>query len=356
MDFDLIIGGGTVYDGSGTDGSLADVGVAGDRIQAVGDLSQAVARRRIDATGLAVCPGFVDPHTHCHVDVDKGILHCDNLLRQGITTVISGNCGASGWPVAEHLAKVEREGFNTNYAMLVGHHTVHRIAMEGSDDLWPTHERIAAMQDLVRRGLEDGAIGITVGYAQRQETFEEIVRATRPAAEPGTVYELSYCYRSEMRGGLKADVLLTGTGPRYRNWYHPPLADWVRVRRRFPVPESVRGTKPADIGEVGEVVVFLQNRSTVPIWYDAVSMRATDLAPEEFEETELQFRLQPLSASDCMIFPDSGSRGARFTCNMRVQHARLRLQLAHAESAVELPAQDVTEPIAIPVEQIPVGE
>ncbi|MGC9316467.1 MAG: N-acyl-D-amino-acid deacylase family protein [Armatimonadota bacterium] len=188
MDFDLIISGGTIYDGSGRDGFLADVGVAGDRIKAVGDLAQAVARRTIDATGLAVCPGFIDPHTHCHVDVDKDILHCDNLLRQGITTVISGNCGGSSWPVAEHLAKVERKGFKSNYAMLVGHHTVRRIAMEGSDNLWPTHEQTAAMQDLVRQGLEEGAIGLTAGYAQRHESFEELVEVARPAAEADTIY------------------------------------------------------------------------------------------------------------------------------------------------------------------------
>ena len=202
MDFDLMISGGTVYDGSGSEGFRADVGLVGDRIRAVGDLSQALARRTIDATGLAVCPGFIDPHTHCHVDVDKGVLHCDNLLRQGITTVIAGNCGGSGWPVAEHLAKVEREGFKSNYAMLVGHHTVRRVAMEGSDNLWPSHEQTVAMQDLVRQGLEEGAIGITVGYAQRHESFEEIVEVTRPAADAGTIYASHI--RSEGKALLQA--------------------------------------------------------------------------------------------------------------------------------------------------------
>jgi N-acyl-D-aspartate/D-glutamate deacylase len=188
MDFDLIISGGTVHDGSGSDGFRADVGLTGDRIGAVGDLSQAAAQRTIDAADMAVCPGFVDPHTHCHTDVDNGITHCDNLLRQGITTVVAGNCGGSGWPVAEHLAKVEREGFKSNYAMLVGHHTIRSIAMEGSDGPWPTHDQTVVMQDMVRQGLDEGAIGITVGYAKRDETFEEIVDVTRPAAEAGTIY------------------------------------------------------------------------------------------------------------------------------------------------------------------------
>ncbi|MGD9497542.1 MAG: amidohydrolase family protein [Armatimonadota bacterium] len=201
-DFDLLISGGTVYDGGGGEGVRADVGVSGDRVRAVGDLSAATARRTIDATGLAVCPGFIDPHTHCHVDVDKGILHCDNLLRQGITTVIAGNCGGSGWPVAEHLAKVEQGGFKTNYAMLVGHHSVRRIAMEGSDSPWPTREQTLTMQEMVRQGLDEGAIGITVGYAQPHETFEEIVAVTRPAAEAGTIYASHI--RSEDRALLQA--------------------------------------------------------------------------------------------------------------------------------------------------------
>ena len=188
MDFDLIITGGTIYDGGGGEGFRADVGVTGDRIRAVGELSDAAAGRTIDAGGMAVCPGFIDPHTHCHVDVDKDVLHSDNLLRQGITTVIAGNCGLSGWPVGEHLAKVEREGFKSNYAMLVGHHTIRRIVMEDADEPWPTREQTAEMQEMVRRGLDEGAIGIAVGYAQRHETFEEIVAVTKPAAEAGGIY------------------------------------------------------------------------------------------------------------------------------------------------------------------------
>ncbi|MFW5868051.1 MAG: N-acyl-D-amino-acid deacylase family protein [Armatimonadota bacterium] len=188
MDFDLIIRGGAIYDGSGTEGFRADVGVSGDRIAAVGDLSEATAPRTIDATDHAVAPGFIDPHTHCNADVDRDVLHSDNLLRQGITTVVAGNCGGSGWPVGEHLDKVERIGFKSNYAMLVGHHTVRRIVMEGSDGLFPTREQTVAMQEMIRQGLDEGAIGITVGYAQRHETFEEIVAVTKPAAEAGAIY------------------------------------------------------------------------------------------------------------------------------------------------------------------------
>ncbi|MCK5802396.1 MAG: amidohydrolase family protein, partial [Lentisphaeria bacterium] len=202
MQFDLLITNGTVFDGSGSNGFAADVGVIGDRIVAVGDLAGAQAARTIDARNLAVCPGFVDPHTHCHTDVDNDIMHCDNLLRQGITTVVAGNCGGSGWPVGEHLDKVDREGFKSNYAMLVGHHTIRRIAMAGNGNLYPDHEQTTAMQDMVRQGLKEGAFGITVGYAGRHETFQEIVDITRPAAEADTIYASHI--RSEAEGLLQA--------------------------------------------------------------------------------------------------------------------------------------------------------
>ncbi|MBM4081008.1 MAG: amidohydrolase family protein, partial [Planctomycetes bacterium] len=202
MHFDLLISNGTVFDGSGADGFVADVGIIGDRVKVVGDLSSATTSRRIDASGLAVCPGFVDPHTHCHVDVDKDILHCDNLIRQGITTVVSGNCGGCGWPFGEHLDKVSRLGFKSNYAMLVGHHTIRRIAMNRSANLYPDHEQVTAMQRMVRQALDEGAFGITVGYAQRHETTDEIIEVTRPAAEAGTIYASHI--RSEGEGLLQA--------------------------------------------------------------------------------------------------------------------------------------------------------
>ena len=186
-DFDLLIAGGTVYDGSGSEGFITDVGVIGDRIKVIGDLANASAARTINAKGMAVCPGFIDPHTHCHVDVDKDILHCDNLLRQGITTVISGNCGKSGWPVGAHLDKVDREGFKTNYAMLVGHHTIRRSFMAEREEEVATYEDIKTMQDMVAQGIAEGAIGLTIGYARAYELTDELVEVTRPAAEANTI-------------------------------------------------------------------------------------------------------------------------------------------------------------------------
>ena len=106
--FDVLISGGTVVDGSGAPGFRADVGIEGDSIEAVGDLSSAGARRVVDATGLAVSPGFIDTHAH-----SDGILLWDpqhaNGLRQGITTEILGQDGLSYAPLsAENYATYRR--------------------------------------------------------------------------------------------------------------------------------------------------------------------------------------------------------------------------------------------------------
>jgi len=99
--FDLLIRGGTLVDGTGSPGVPADVGMTGDRIAAVGDLSAVAAgdvRQEIDAKGRVVCPGFIDPHGHSDVSlfVDGALA---SHLRQGFTTQLSGNCGSTVAPI-----------------------------------------------------------------------------------------------------------------------------------------------------------------------------------------------------------------------------------------------------------------
>lgn len=187
MKFDTVIRNGTVYDGSGLPEFVADVGIVGDRIEMLGNLAEAKAAEVIDAAGMAVCPGFIDPHTHCHVNVERNEFHHDNLLRQGITTVVAGNCGKSGWPVGEHLDRVDEIGFKTNYATLVGHHTVRWQLIDVNDRRFATQDELRRMADLVRRGIEEGAFGLTIGYAQAHEPFDELLAVARPAAEAGTI-------------------------------------------------------------------------------------------------------------------------------------------------------------------------
>ena len=190
MHFDLIIAGGTVADGTGAPGYPADVGVKGDRIVAVGDLHDATARDTIDATALVVAPGFIDPHNHANNEAEGGILsipRAENQVRQGVTTLIAGNCGGCNWPVAEHLAAVEQCDIRQNYATLLGMGTLRAQVVQDSGRPANTDE-LAQMQRLVDQGMEEGAIGMSTGYFPAHVTTDEIAELTTAVARNGGVY------------------------------------------------------------------------------------------------------------------------------------------------------------------------
>ncbi len=202
MNFDLLIAGGTVVDGTGTPGYQADVGIREDRIAAIGDLSQAVAAETIAATGLVVSPGFIDPHNHANNEASGGILNiprAENQVRQGVTTLIAGNCGGCTWPVAEHFDAVERAPIRQNYAMLLGMGTLRNLAVEDGSRL-ANRDEIAHMQRLVDQGMDEGAIGMSTGYFPAHVTTDEIVEVTKAVARNGGVY--SSHIRSEGDGLL----------------------------------------------------------------------------------------------------------------------------------------------------------
>ena len=214
--FDLLVRGGTVIDGRGGPARRADVGVVGDRVVAVGDLSAVdldgipVA---LDATGLVVAPGFIDPHGHSDgsVLVDGALA---SHLHQGFTTQLSGNCGESlapiteigreltelalrpneleaGWRTfAEYLDRVEAQPLGPNVAFLVGHGTV-RGAVVGAEARAVTPPELAAMVVEVERAIEAGALGLSSGliYAPGMHAAgEEVEALVAAAARRGGLY------------------------------------------------------------------------------------------------------------------------------------------------------------------------
>jgi len=188
MDFDILIKNGTVIDGTGDQGYLANVGIKDGKIEAIGELANATAAQEIDASNMVVCPGFIDAHTHCHNNVNDDIMHEDNLVRQGITTVVSGNCGSSGWPFAEHLDKVDRLGMKQNYAMLIGHNTIRRELLGDEQAQFLDPWQLKDLQKLVVQGMEAGAFGVTAGYMSDYAINDELLAFAQPAAERGGLY------------------------------------------------------------------------------------------------------------------------------------------------------------------------
>ena len=170
--YDLIIRGGRLMDGSGNPWRYADIAILGDRIVGVGNFTSATARRVIDATGKVVAPGFVDIHSHAAgPNYGRRGLRSDdarrraapNLVMQGITTVVGNQDGRSMWPIADQRAALESNAFGPNVMLMVGHGTVRREVM-GDDFQRPaTDDEIRQMASMVRQGMEEGAMGMTDG-------------------------------------------------------------------------------------------------------------------------------------------------------------------------------------------------
>ncbi len=211
--FDVIFADGTVIDGSGGPRFKADVGILGDRIAAVGDLSVARADKRVDASSKIVAPGFIDAHTH-----DDRLLFADPAMKakssQGVTTVIVGNCGVSLAPFSSpgrpkppldlifgldpvrfssfgaFLDAVDHKPAATNAAFLVGHQTL-RIS-EVSDLYQPAkHDEIVTMRAHVAEAMDAGAIGLSTGLfypPARAASTDEVVALTEIAGAAGGLY------------------------------------------------------------------------------------------------------------------------------------------------------------------------
>jgi N-acyl-D-aspartate/D-glutamate deacylase len=235
--FDVVIAGGEVVDGTGAARRKADVGIAGGRIAAIGEIA-APATRTIDATGKLVTPGFIDVHTHFDAQVFWDRALTPSPLH-GVTTAVAGNCGftiaplsadpsdgeylmrmlarVEGMPLetlragvpwnwtstAEYFAQVD-QGIGINLGFMIGHSALRRVVMGPDATLRPsTPEELAAMAHLLRAGLEAGGMGFSTSWARthndsdgrmvpsRYATRDELVALAAVVGEyPGTGLEI----------------------------------------------------------------------------------------------------------------------------------------------------------------------
>lgn len=203
--FDVVLRGGAIVDGSGGEPFVADVGVRGDEIAAIGDLRAATAKRVVEARGLVVAPGFVDVHTH----IDAALARrpaAENFVRMGVTTVVSGNCGSSESDVAAHLAAAEASRPALNYGTLIGAGTV-RLQVLGLKRRAPTEAELARMCDLVRTAMHSGAFGMSSGLVYVPGCYahvDELAALAKEVAAAGGVYA-SHVRNEEERGAAALD-------------------------------------------------------------------------------------------------------------------------------------------------------
>ncbi len=216
-DADLLILHGTVYDGSGSDGFVSDVAVLDGRILFVGEAGDAglQAADTIDATGLVVTPGFVDMHSHAELDEAWGR---DGLpfLYQGVTTVVVGADGGGTSDVAARFDAWTGEGIGVNGLMYVGHNAA-REAVMGREDRSPSEAELEEMRAFVRKGMEEGALGLSSGLFYLPGTYaetEEVIELNRVAsAYDGAIYDThdrdlgaaypSFGYLNSIREGIR---------------------------------------------------------------------------------------------------------------------------------------------------------
>jgi len=207
---DLILQGGLVVDGSGEAGRVTDVGITGDRIVFVGPKGARTAKREIDATGMVVAPGFIDPHTHTAGDLSAPARsRNDAYLMQGVTTVATGNDGASPLDIGATYAKWTQQGIGTNAVLFIGQGSVRHEAMGGDFDAKPTDVQMARMKQLVEKAMQDGAIGISTGLYYSPGSFsttEEVIELTKVAAAYGGIYDTHMRDESSYNIGLLGAV------------------------------------------------------------------------------------------------------------------------------------------------------
>lgn len=214
MSDDLILKGGMVFDGTGAPRYRADIAVRGDRIVAIGELSDRKAKQTVDLGGMAVAPGFIDVHTHD----DAALIETPRMpmkASQGVTTVICGNCGISPAPydktrgiasvlrllckddrliaatLGEFMTNVEAASPAINAAFLVGHSTL-RVSVMGDDlDRHARKDEIARMKGMLKGALDDGAIGLSSGLfypPAMPASTEELIELVEPLGPAGAVY------------------------------------------------------------------------------------------------------------------------------------------------------------------------
>jgi len=186
---DVLIRNGTVVDGAGKPGVRADVAIDAGRIVAVGPLPNYVGKETVDARDRVVCPGFIDLHSHA----DRGIAEfraAENYVRQGVTTLLCGNCGSSPVDVVAFFDELRDGGTGPNIALLVGHGSVRRQAV-GTLNVPPTPEQLAHMKRLVREAMQAGAAGMSTGLTYSPSSYgstDELVELAKELAPFGGFY------------------------------------------------------------------------------------------------------------------------------------------------------------------------
>ena len=186
---DVLITNGRIVDGSGNSWVRGDIAIDDGKIVRVGHLPNLAARRTIDANNRIVAPGFIDVHAH----IEFGLFDTpttDNFIYNGVTTVITGNCGGSADSLKEYFARIDSTKTSINVASLVGHNTVRRQTM-GLANREASADEQRNMERLVEVAMQDGAVGLSTGLIYLPGVYSstaEVVGLAKVAAKHHGIY------------------------------------------------------------------------------------------------------------------------------------------------------------------------
>jgi len=186
---DILLKNGKIIDGTGNPWYYGDVAIKDGKIISVGNLSQWKSTKTIDATNLIIAPGFIDVHTHIEDDEVKNPL-ATNFIADGVTSVISGNCGLSRVNLREYFHLIDSTRLSINVASLIGHNDVRETVM-GTANRLPTPAEMKRMEDITTQAMKDGAVGLSTGLIYIPGTYsktDEVVALAKIAAAYNGVY------------------------------------------------------------------------------------------------------------------------------------------------------------------------
>lgn len=242
---DILIRNGKIIDGTGNSWYYGDVAVKDGKIIAIGKMPNATASKTIDAKGLIVSPGFIDVHAH----IESGVFErptADNYIYDGVTTVVTGNCGGSADDLKKFFWQLDSMKTSINVASLVGHNTVRGLAM-GLDNRFATPEEQKKMEDLVARAMKDGAVGLSTGLIYLPGMYsntEEVIGLAKTAASFTGIYASHI--RNEENGVVDAinEAINIGKAAnipvQISHFKLSGPANWGRSKETLPLIEKAR--------------------------------------------------------------------------------------------------------------------
>lgn len=206
--YDILIKGGLVYDGNTAQPVIEDIGIKGDRITAIGKELAGLARKNIDAKDLIVTPGFIDVHNHTDLNVmmaifasgkenDLSMLTEDwknnhNYSTQGVTTIVTGLCGAGFWDVNQWLDIIDSEKFASNVYHLIPYGMLRYQLFGDNQPIILTADQLDSLKGMVEKGMQNGALGVSVGLEYAPDCFtttDELVEIAKVVNKYGGLYD-----------------------------------------------------------------------------------------------------------------------------------------------------------------------